>query len=386
LAIESIKPARMLLYGRALLLSALLCALSAFAGMAHAGYAAIVVDATTGKVLDAVNADQRDYPASLTKMMTLYLTFQGLKSGRLKLDQQMPVSSWAANKQPTKLGLRRGQTISVQDCILGMVTKSANDAATVMAEGLGGSEHHFADMMNAQAALLGMSATHFDNASGLPDPDNTSTARDLVKLAMALYRDFPQYSPYFATQEFTFRGRVVRGHNHLMDRYPGMDGLKTGFTDASGFNLASTAVRDGHRLFAVVLGSRTAAVRDKLMAKLLNNGFDQRPTPPILVAEAAGVRPGSRTARILAALSPIETAAADTIPVAPHRHVRRRAVHRHDVKRVAVARNTCSAHQRSACRHVAAHHPVHRATRLARHSAKKPVVVASQRESADKAS
>lgn len=373
-----------------MVMSVLLCAMAVFAGAARAGYAAIVVDATTGKVLDSVNADQRDYPASLTKMMTLYLTFQGLKSGRLKLDQEMPVSSWAANKEPTKLGLRSGQTISVQDCILGMVTKSANDAATVMAEGIGGTEHHFAEMMNAQAALLGMSGTHFDNASGLPDPNNTSTAHDLVKLAMALYRDFPEYSSYFATQEFSFRGHMVRGHNHLMDRYPGMDGLKTGFTDASGFNLASTAVRDGHRLFGVVLGSRTAAVRDKLMAKLLNDGFEQRPTPPILVAEAAGVRPGSRAARILEALSPIETAEADTIPVAPHHYVHRPVVHRRYVKRVAVATHACSAHQHGDCRHVptrhvAMHHPVHRATRLARRSSKKPVVVAAQRELADKA-
>ena len=386
MALESINPARWLLHRRAIALSVLLCAMAAFAGMAHAGYAAIVVDATTGKVLDSVNADQRDYPASLTKMMTLYLTFQGLKSGRLKLDQKMPVSSWAANKSPTKLGLRRGQTISVEDCILGMVTKSANDAATVMAEGLGGSEQHFADMMNAQAALLGMSDTHFANASGLPDPNNISTAHDLVKLAMALYRDFPQYSPYFATQEFTFRGRLVRGHNHLMDRYPGMDGLKTGFTDASGFNLASTAVRNGHRLFGVVLGSRTAAVRDKLMAKLLDNGFEQRPTPPILVAEAAGVRPGSRAARILAALSPIATAEADTVPVARHHHVRRQVARQPDAKQVAVVHSTCGTHHRSACRHVAARHPVHHsATRLAHRSAKKPIIVASQRELADKA-
>ncbi|MEO6925222.1 MAG: D-alanyl-D-alanine carboxypeptidase family protein [Rhodanobacter sp.] len=388
MTLESINPARWLLHGRAMVLSVLLCAMSVFAGMAHAGYAAIVVDATTGKVLDSVNADQRDYPASLTKMMTLYLTFHALKSGRFKLDQKLSVSSWAANKSPTKLGLRRGQTISVQDCILGMVTKSANDAATVVAEGLGGSEHQFADMMNAQAALLGMTDTHFANASGLPDPNNTSTAHDLVKLAMALYRDFPQYSPYFATQEFTFRGRLVRGHNHLMDRYPGMDGLKTGFTDASGFNLASTAVRNGHRLFGVVLGSRTAAVRDKLMAKLLDNGFEQRPTPPILVAEAAGVRPGSRAARILAALSPIETADADTIPVARHHHVRRAVTRQPDAKHVAVVHSACGTHHRSACRHVAVHHPAHRratTTRLARHSVKKPVVIASQRELADKA-
>lgn len=378
--------ARRRILGRATMLSALLFVMGAFAGMAHAGYAAIVVDASTGKVLDSVNANQRDYPASLTKMMTLYLTFQGLKHGRLKLDQKMPVSSWAANKSPTKLGLRRGQTISVHDCILGMVTKSANDAATVMAEGLGGSEHHFADMMNAQAALLGMSDTHFANASGLPDPNNTSTAHDLVKLAMALYRDFPQYSPYFAMKEFTFRGRIVRGHNHLMDRYPGMDGLKTGFTDASGFNLASTAVRDGHRLFAVVLGSRTAAVRDGLMAKLLNNGFERRPTPPILVAEAAGVRLGSRAARILAAISPIGTADADTVPVVRHARDHRRISHRRQVKQVAAVRTSCSKHRRNICRHVAMHHSAHhRATRLARHSVKKPIVVASQRALADKA-
>jgi D-alanyl-D-alanine carboxypeptidase len=164
-----------------------------------------------------------------------------------------------------------------------------------MAEGIGGSERHFTDMMDAQAALLGMSDTHFTNASGLPDPDNTSTAHDLVKLAMALYRDFPQYAHFFATQEFVFRGRIVRGHNNLMYRYPGMDGLKTGFTDASGYNLASTAVRDGHRLFAVVLGGRTAAQRDNLMARLLDDCFSGEQTPPILVAEAAGMRGGRRT-------------------------------------------------------------------------------------------
>ena len=281
---------------RAILLLALLCGLGGFACAAHAGYAAIVVDGSTGQVLQQVNADQRDYPASLTKMMTLYLTFEGLKSGRLRLDQQMPVSAWAAGKAPTKLGLLAGQTISVQDCILGMITRSANDAATVMAEGIGGSEGHFTDMMDAQAALLGMSDTHFTNASGLPDPDNTSTAHDLVKLAMALYRDFPQYAHFFATQEFVFRGRIVRGHNNLMYRYPGMDGLKTGFTDASGYNLASTAVRDGHRLFAVVLGGRTAAVRDNLMARLLDDCFNGEQTPPILVAEAAAMRGRRRTA------------------------------------------------------------------------------------------
>ncbi|QAU25537.1 D-alanyl-D-alanine carboxypeptidase [Dyella sp. M7H15-1] len=291
--------------------------LGAFNGVAHAGYAAIVIDPVTGEVLSAVNADEQNYPASLTKMMTLYLTFQALQNGKLKVDQELSVSTWAASRAPTKLDLRAGQTISVNDCILGMVTKSANDAATVVAESLGGgSESKFADMMNAQAALLGMSSSHFANANGLPDPDNRTSARDMVKLAMALYKDFPQYTHYFATKEFVFRGQLIRGHNNLMDRYPGMDGLKTGFTDASGFNLASTAVRDGHRLFAVMLGGRSARARDNLMARLLDDGFDHRPTPDALVAQA-GV--GGSTRRVLAALSPIETADAEDAPLTHRR-------------------------------------------------------------------
>lgn len=367
---------------RAVLSLALLCGLGGFACAAHAGYAAIVVDGSNGQILEQVNADHRDYPASLTKMMTLYLTFQELRSGKLKLDQSMAVSAWAAGKSPTKLGLRAGQTISVQDCVLGMITKSANDAATVMAEGIGGSESHFAEMMNAQAALLGMNDTHFANASGLPDPNNTSTAHDLVKLAMALYRDFPQYAHFFATQEFVFRGHIVRGHNNLMYRYPGMDGLKTGFTDASGFNLASTAVRDGHRLFAVVLGSRTAGGRDKLMARLLDDGFNGEQTPPILVAEAGGVRPGSRAARILEAISPIQTAEADTVP-ASERRPGPASQASHGKKSVAVASRSCGSRGSAACRRGPAHRARRATTRLAAHhphSKKQPVVVASRRD------
>ena len=314
LSIASEKSGQLLNRLRGMMAASAFVALAIVSSVVHAGgYGAIVIDATTGKVVESVNPDEQIHPASLTKMMTLYLTFQALHSGKLQIDQQMPVSAWAANKAPTKLGLRNGQTVSVQDCILGMVTKSANDAATVMAEGLGGSEGHFAEMMTAQARLLGMTDTNFNNASGLPDPDQLTTANDMVKLAMALYRDFPQDSHYFATKEFVFRGQVVRGHNHLMDRYPGMDGLKTGFTDASGFNLASTAVRDGHRLFGVVLGSRTAAMRDQLMARLLDDGFENQQTPAVLVAQAAGVRE-SAALKVLAALSPIATAQADTLP------------------------------------------------------------------------
>jgi D-alanyl-D-alanine carboxypeptidase len=322
LTTQSKKPRRLRDRLRASLVAAtMLCGLGGFAGAAHAGYASIVVDATTGQVLNEVNPDQQNYPASLTKMMTLYMAFQALENGRVTLYQQFPVSAWAAGKSPTKLDLRPGQTISVHDCILGMVTKSANDAATVMAEGLGGSEDHFAEMMNAQARRLGMANTHFDNASGLPDPDNVTTARDLVKLAMALYRDFPQEAHFFSTKEFMFRGQMVHGHNHLMDRYPGMDGLKTGFTNASGFNLASTAVRGGHRLFGVVMGGRSGPARDNLMARLLDDGFAHQETSPVLVAQAAGADTHGAS-RILAALSPVESAEAAEMPAPNRRHHR----------------------------------------------------------------
>jgi D-alanyl-D-alanine carboxypeptidase len=339
LAIKSIKRGGTWTQLRRLLAVMLLCGIGSLAGVAHAGYAAVVVDPATGQVITDVNADQPNHPASLAKMMTLYITFQQLQGGTLNLDQPLPVSAWAASKAPTKLGLRAGQTITVLDCVLGMITKSANDAATVAAEDMGGTEAHFADMMNAQALLLGMTHTHFANASGLPDVEDTTTARDMVKLAMALYHDFPQYTPYFATKEFVFRGQLVRGHNNLMDRYPGMDGLKTGFTDASGFNLASTAVRDGHRLFSVVMGGRTAAVRDRLMARLLDDGFDNQQTPAVLVAQAGVVERPGVARRLLAALSPISSAEAETLPPSA-RCVHCRKPH------PPVAHVTCTAHKK----------------------------------------
>lgn len=318
--------------------AALLCAAAGMAGSAFAGNGAIVLDAATGNVVEAVRPDELDHPASLTKMMTLYLAFQALKSGRLALDQRLPVSAHAANKAPTKLGLRAGQTISVRDCILGMITKSANDAATVVAEKLGGSESRFVDAMNAQALLLGLNRTHFGSASGLPGSDDATTARDMGRLALALYRDFPRRSKLFATTQFTFRGHPVRGHNRLMARYPGMDGLKTGFTDAAGFNLASTAVKDGRRLFGVVLGGRTAALRDDLMARLLDDSFAHRNTPAFLVAQAS-MPDRSMSHRLLESLSPISTADARAVPVlASTRHVRHRW---HGATRVA------SVHRRS---------------------------------------
>lgn len=307
------------------LLALLVGVAGCFASVAHAGYAAIVINETDGQVITAVNADEPNHPASLAKMMTMYLAFQAIQNGTLKMDQELPVSSWAAAKAPTKLDLRNGQTITVEDCVLGMITKSANDAATVVAEGLGGSEGHFVEMMNAQAQLLGMSNTRFANASGLPDPEDTTTARDMSKLAMALYHDFPQYAHLFSTKDFMFRGHLVRGHNNLMDKYPGMDGLKTGFTNVSGFNLASTAVKDGRRLFSVVMGGRTAATRDRLMARLLDDGFENQETPAELVAQAGDVPAGlasGKGRRAKGSVAAKGTALADATP-ASRRHHRR---------------------------------------------------------------
>lgn len=290
--------------------------LGGLAQTAHAVESSLILDSSTGTVISEDHADEPRHPASLTKMMTIYLAFRALHDGRLTLDQQLPVSQHAANMAPTKLGLRAGQTISVRDCLLGMVTKSANDAATVMAEKLGGTEGKFVESMNAQGLLLGMSRTHFSSASGLPDPDDRTTARDISRLALALYRDFPTRVPMFATEEFTFRGKTVHGHNHLMARYSGMDGLKTGYTRAAGFNLASTAVRDGHRLFGVVLGGTSARSRDDAMAQLLDEGFEQWQGSPTLLAKAG--KPAHRS--VLAALSPIGTAEAEPVPTRSARH------------------------------------------------------------------
>jgi D-alanyl-D-alanine carboxypeptidase len=245
----------------------------------------IVIDAESGRVLSEMNADAITYPASLTKMMTLYLTFEALNAGRLRLDQYLPVSTEAASKSPTKLHLVPGDSVQVHDLILGIVTKSANDAAAVLAEGLAGSEPTFADRMTAKARQLGMTNTIYRNASGLPDPEQRTTARDVAQLALALYHDFPREYRYFATREFFFRGRVILTHNHLLDWYEGADGIKTGYIGASGFNLAASAVRNGHRLIGVVMGGASAGTRDREMAGLLDQGFAEVGVAPTLVAQ-----------------------------------------------------------------------------------------------------
>ncbi|HEV2263588.1 MAG TPA: D-alanyl-D-alanine carboxypeptidase [Stellaceae bacterium] len=233
----------------------------------------IVIDAQTGKVLSEHDADRSDYPASLTKMMTLYLAFGALEQRKISLNDEFLVSAHAARQAPSKLGLRPGQRIAVRDLILAVVTHSANDAAVTIAENLAGSESAFAQRMTATAHALGMTATTFRNASGLPMPPNMSTARDLATLARALWRDYPTEYRFFATEEFTYRGSVYETHNHLMANFAGMDGIKTGYIHASGFNLAASAVRNGRRLIGVIMGGSSAHARDLQMAGLLDDAF-----------------------------------------------------------------------------------------------------------------
>jgi D-alanyl-D-alanine carboxypeptidase len=237
-------------------------------------YAAIVVDAKSGEVLYDRHSDAPRYPASITKVMTLYLTFEALASGKLHLDDRVVFSPHAAAQAPTKLGVRPGDSISVSEAIQGMAILSANDAAVAMAEKLGGSESRFAALMTLRAQELGMQNTHFANANGLPDSRNLSTARDIAIMSRAAMRDYPQYYHYFSQQAFTFRGRYVQNHNHLLAGMPGVDGLKTGFTNASGFNIAISGVRDGRRLIVVVLGGPTRVSRDQNAEDLLLTGFN----------------------------------------------------------------------------------------------------------------
>jgi D-alanyl-D-alanine carboxypeptidase (penicillin-binding protein 5/6) len=237
-------------------------------------YAAIVVDAKSGEVLYAKRADSPRYPASITKVMTLYLTFEALAAGKLQLDDRVMISPRAAAQSPTKLGVPAGGTISVSEAMQAMAIKSANDVAVAMSEKLGGTESRFAALMTLRARELGMDNTHFVNASGLPDSRQITSARDIAILSRAVMRDYPQYYRLFSQTSFTFRGQTMRNHNGLLHRMPGVDGLKTGFTNASGFNLAVSAVRDNRRLIAVVMGGPTTAARDQNAESLLLTGFD----------------------------------------------------------------------------------------------------------------
>lgn len=251
--------------------------------------AMLVIDAESGRELEAVSADDKRHPASLTKIMTLYLAFDALDRGKIRLADRMPVSARAASVSPSKLGVHAGNTLAVRDAVMSLITKSANDAAVVVAEALAGDEAAFARIMTQKARQLGMTSTTFRNASGLPDPAQVTTARDLTKLAQAMLRDFPHYYPLFSVQEYVYAGQSLRNHNRMLDWYPGADGIKTGYIRASGFNLVMSAQRDGHRLIGVVLGGSTPSERDAAMGNLLDRGFERagalrlarfRPTRP----------------------------------------------------------------------------------------------------------
>jgi D-alanyl-D-alanine carboxypeptidase len=276
---------------------------------ANERYASAVWDITSGKVLFSKNADERRYPASLTKMMTLYVLFEELEAGRFNTRTPLAVSARAAAQVPTKLGLKAGESIAVEDAIKALVTKSANDAAVVIAEAVSGSEASFAVRMTRTARELGMKSTQFRNASGLPDPRQYTTARDMMLLGAALQVRFPRYYAYFKTRAFTFRGRTIRGHNRLIGSLQGVDGIKTGYIRASGFNVV-TSLRRGHRkLVAVVMGGRSARSRDEHMSALLTRNL------PKAVAR------GGYAKTLLAAVGkkPVVVASADPtmVPVPP---------------------------------------------------------------------
>lgn len=274
-------------------------------------YAAFIIDANNGKVLYSKYADDPRYPASLTKMMTLYLLFEAIQRGRTSLKSPMKVSAYAAARPPSKLGLKVGSTISVEEAILSLVTKSANDVAVVIGEHIGGSEERFAALMTAKARQLGMTRTTFRNANGLPDAGQKTTARDMATLGMALRQHFPREYGYFRAKSFNFRGRRIGNHNRLLGRVKGVDGIKTGYINASGFNLVSSIVSGDKKLVGVVMGGRTGASRDNEMAQLLNKYLPAATSggSGLLVAEARATEPRV-TAAPAAMAAPVATVAA----------------------------------------------------------------------------
>jgi D-alanyl-D-alanine carboxypeptidase len=269
-------------------------------------YAAIVVDANTGKVLHDTNADSLRHPASLTKIMTLYLLFEQLEAGKLKLDSRLEVSDHASQQAPSKLGLVPGQTIAVEDAIRAIVTKSANDVAVTVAEAIGGDEDSFARMMTRKARTLGMTRTVYVNASGLPDEDQVTTARDQATLGRAVQDRFPKQYRYFSTPSFVYRGRAIRNHNKLLGRVDGVDGIKTGYTHDSGFNLVTSVHRNGRFIVAVVLGGASGAARDARMRQLVETQM----------ASAA-------TQRTIAKIAESSEVAAAAVKAAPQAHTQR---------------------------------------------------------------
>ena len=241
--------------------------------LAYASTSSIMINAENGKIISQYNADERRYPASLTKLMTLYLTFEALNKGQLKMSDKLSVSRHAANMEPSKLGLKPGQRIQVKQVINALIVKSANDCAVVLAEALGKTESQFAEKMTAKAKKLGMKNTTFKNASGLPNPQQKTTARDMATLANAMYRDFPQYYNLFAQKTFSYNGRTLYTHNHVLQQFKGADGMKTGYTRAAGFNIVTSAQRKGNRVIAVTMGHKTYRERDNKVMAMMDQGL-----------------------------------------------------------------------------------------------------------------
>ena len=238
-----------------------------------AAYSAHVVEAHTGSILYSYRAHRQNFPASLGKVMTLYLVFRGLDMGDFSLETQIPVSTYAARQPPSKLGLAVGETISIRDSILALTTKSANDIASALAEFMTGTEREFAKAMTQQARLLGMINTVFRNASGLPHSQQKTTALDMTILGRALYTDFPHYCHFFSKRKFTFRGKTYRTHNNLLGVYRGVNGIKTGYIRASGYHLMVSGIHNQHQIIAVVMGGKTARSRDNQMKRLLDRAY-----------------------------------------------------------------------------------------------------------------
>ena len=273
-------------------LSRLLVAVGLLVGLAASAraqigsdrYSSVVIDAQSGQVISSANPDEYRFPASLTKMMTIFMVFEAVRDHRLSFNDLVPVSPWAASMPPTKLGLVPGTVLTVEQAILGLVTKSANDAAAALGELMAGDEDRFAQLMTVRAHALGMSRTTFRNASGLPDWGQVTTARDLSLLARHLLHDFPEYYHFFSTPSFRFHGRMIMNHQTLLRTYPGADGLKTGYTEASGYNVVTSAQRGDVRVIGVVMGASNGYERDVHMAALLDQGFLRMGVAPVEVA------------------------------------------------------------------------------------------------------
>jgi len=253
-----------------------------FTKYSYAKYASIIMNEKTGKIYHSINADTRNYPASLTKIMTIYMIFDKLQKNKISMQTKLKVSRRASLQPPSRLGLHPGQTISVKQAILSLVTKSANDVATVVAENFEKTERKFAYEMTKKAKSIGLTRTIFKNASGLPNKGQLSTARDMAKLAIIIKKKFPEYFYFFNKKSFVFKGIEYRNHNNLLGSYFGTDGIKTGYTNASGFNLVASVERNGQRIIGVVFGGRTARSRDKHMIKLLNKFISTKIKTPLI--------------------------------------------------------------------------------------------------------